>query len=232
MKCIIIGLGTYGRVLVDELSALGHEVIAVDNDASRVERVKDMCDVAFQIEATDELALSVLPLKKVDIVIVAIGQNLGASVRVVALLKKLGVQHIYARAMDYVHKNILQAFSIDKILIPEERAARSLVREMELGVNIHLFRVDDKYSVFKFPIPEQLVGMSPNDLHLYEEYHLKVIAIKKTKKVQNFIGIEYNDPDLLRQRVRLQETMQITITSHGLSTDISFGLIMLYDGNA
>lgn len=197
MKCIIIGLGTYGRVLVDELSALGHEVIAVDNDASRVERVKDMCDAAFQIEATDELALSVLPLKKVDIVIVAIGQNLGASVRVVALLKKLGVQHIYARAMDYVHKNILQAFSIDKILIPEERAARSLVREMELGVNIHLFRVDDKYSVFKFPIPEQLVGMSPNDLHLYEEYHLKVIAIKKTKKVQNFIGIEYNDPEVV-----------------------------------
>ena len=38
MKCIIIGLGTYGRVLVDELSALGHEVIAVDNDANRVER--------------------------------------------------------------------------------------------------------------------------------------------------------------------------------------------------
>ena len=197
MKCIIIGLGTYGRVLVDELSALGHEVIAVDNDASRVERVKDMCDAAFQIEATDEIALSVLPLKKVDVVIVAIGQNLGASVRVVALLKKLNVQHIYARAMDYVHKNILQAFSIDKILIPEETAARSLVRQMELGVNIHLFRVDDKYCVFKFPIPEQLIGMSPNDLHLYEEYHLKIIAINKTKKVQNFLGIEYNDPEVV-----------------------------------
>ncbi len=197
MKCIIIGLGTYGRVLVDELSALGHEVIAADNDASRVERVKDMCDAAFQIEATDELALSVLPLKKVDIVIVAIGQNLGASVRVVALLKKLGVEHIYARAMDYVHKNILQAFSIDKILIPEERAARSLVREMELGSKGDLFRVDDKHCVFKFQIPEQLIGMLPNNLHLYEKFHLKVIAIKKAKKVQNFIGIEYNDSEVV-----------------------------------
>ena len=63
--------------------------------------------------------------------IVAIGSNLGASVRVVALLKKLGVEHIYARANDYVHKSILQAFDIEKILIPEERAARSLVRQME-----------------------------------------------------------------------------------------------------
>jgi trk system potassium uptake protein TrkA len=197
MKCIIIGLGTYGRVLVDELSALGHEVIAVDNDENRVERVKDMCDAAFQIDATEELALSVLPLKKVDIVIVAIGQNLGASLRVVALLKKLGVQHIYARANDNVHKNILQAFNIKKILIPEERAARSLVREMELGVNTELFRVDNNHCVFKFNIPEQLIGTSPNDLHLYEKFHLKIIAIKKSKKTQNFIGIEYNDPEVV-----------------------------------
>ncbi len=197
MKCIVIGLGTYGRVLVDELSALGHEVIAADSDANRVERVKDMCDAAFQIEATDELALSVLPLKKVDIVIVAIGQNLGASVRVVALLKKLGVEHIYARANDNVHKNILQAFDIEKILIPEERAARSLVRQMELGVKADLFRVDDNYAVFKFLVPEQLVGIKPNDLHLYGDFNLKVIAIRKAKKVQNFIGIEFNDGEVL-----------------------------------
>ena len=192
MKCIIIGLGTYGRVLVDEMSALGHEVIAADSDASRVERVKDICDAAFQIDACDELALTVLPLKKVDVVIVAIGSNLGASVRVVALLKKLGVKHIYARANDYVHKSILQAFDIEKILIPEERAARSLVRQMDLGVKTDLFRIDDTYCVYKFRIPEKFVGRLVNDLHLYEEYHLKIIAVKKAEKVQNFIGIEYN----------------------------------------
>ena len=197
MKCIIIGLGTYGRVLVEELSALNHEVIAVDNDINRVERVKDVCEAAFQIEATEELALSVLPLKKVDIVLVAIGENLGASVRVVALLKKLGVERIFARANDNVHKNILQAFGIEKILIPEERAARSLVRELELGVRTDFFRVDSKHCVFRFQVPEQLVGMSPNDLHLDERFHLKIIAIKKMKKVQNFIGIEYNDLEVV-----------------------------------
>ena len=126
-----------------------------------------------------------------------IGQNLGASVRIVALLKKLGVKHIYARANDYVHRNILQAFDIEQILIPEERAARSLVRQMELGVRVDLFRIDSKYCVFKFRIPERLIGLSPNDLHLYEEFHLKIIAIKKTKKVQNFIGIEYNDSEVV-----------------------------------
>lgn len=193
MKCIIIGLGTYGRVLADEMSALGHEVIAADSDASRVERVKDICDAAFQIDACDELALNVLPLKKVDVTIVAIGSNLGASVRVVALLKKLGVEHIYARANDYVHKSILQAFDIEKILIPEERAARSLVRQMELGVKTDLFRVDDTYCVYKFRIPEKFVGLRANELHLYENFRLKIIAIRKSERVLNFTGIEYNN---------------------------------------
>lgn len=192
MKYIIIGLGTYGRVLVEELSALGHEVIAADNKASHVERVKDKCSAAFQIDAADELSLTVLPLKKVDVVIVAIGRDLGASARVVALLKKNDVQHIYARANDMVHQNILQAFNIEKILIPEEQAARSLVRQMDLGVKTEIFRIDDEYGIFKFRIPEKFVGHTPSNLNLFMEFRLKIISIKHSGKAQNCLGIEYN----------------------------------------
>ena len=192
MKCIVLGLGTYGKALVDELSALGHEVIAADSKSDRVEIVKNSCSASFQIDACDEMALSILPLKKVDIVIVAIGKDTGASVRVVALLKKNGVEHIYARANDSVHQNILQAFNIEKILIPEEQAARSLVRKMDLGVRTDIFRIDDKYCVFKFSVPARFVGQTPNDLNLYMEFRLKIIAIKKSGKAQNCLGIEYN----------------------------------------
>lgn len=192
MKCIIIGLGIYGRVLAEELSELGHEVIAADSDAGRVDKIKDKCSAAFQIDATDEMALSILPLHKVDAVIVAIGEDLGASVRVVALLKKLNVKHIYARAADTVHKNILQAFDIEKILIPEEQAARSLVRQMDLGVIADLFRIDDEYCIFKFKIPSKFIGHSPNELNLDMEFHLKIISIKRSGKAQNCLGIEFN----------------------------------------
>lgn len=37
MKYIIIGLGNYGSVLAEELSALGHEVIGVDTNERRVD---------------------------------------------------------------------------------------------------------------------------------------------------------------------------------------------------
>ena len=107
MKYIIIGLGNYGHVLAEELSVLGHEVIGADISESRVDSIKDKVATAFVIDATDELSLAVLPLNSVDIVIVAIGENFGASIRVVALLKQKKVQNIYARAIDAVHRSVL-----------------------------------------------------------------------------------------------------------------------------
>lgn len=112
MKYIIIGLGNYGHVLAEELSTLGHEVIGADLDEGRVDSIKDKIATAFVIDATDEQSLSVLPLNSVDMVIVAIGENFGASIRVVAMLKQKQVKHIYARAIDGVHKAVLEAFGL------------------------------------------------------------------------------------------------------------------------
>ena len=107
MKYIIIGLGNYGHVLAEELSALGHEIIGADISESRVDSIKDKVATAFVIDATDEQSLSVLPLNSVDIVVVAIGENFGASVRVVALLKQKKVPRIFARAIDEVNVQVM-----------------------------------------------------------------------------------------------------------------------------
>ena len=88
MKYIIIGLGNYGGVLAEELSMLGNEVIGVDMNSHHVELLKDKIAASFIMDATEEEALSALPLREVDVVIVAIGENLGASVRTIAILKK------------------------------------------------------------------------------------------------------------------------------------------------
>ena len=183
MKYIIIGLGNYGSVLAEELSALGHEVIGVDTNERRVDVLKDKIATSFIIDATDEQSLSVLPLKDVDVVIVAIGENFGASIRVVALLKKNGVKHIYARAVDEVHKKVLEAFN------PEEEAARSLVQLLDLHVNVESFEIDEEHYVMKFKLPGSFVGYKVSDLSLEKEFNIKIIALVKGKQVFNSLGI-------------------------------------------
>lgn len=189
MRYIIIGLGNYGGVLAEELSMLGNEVIGVDSNEHHVELLKDKVATTFVMDATDEEALSALPFKEVDVVIVAIGENLGASVRVVAMLKKLGAGRIMARAVDEVHKMILEAFGLNRILTPEKDAARSLVRLLDLQINVESFRVADSYYVAKFQLPSSLVGMKLEDLTLEKDFKLKIISLVRGKKTINAIGV-------------------------------------------
>ncbi len=193
MKYIIIGLGNFGTVLADEFTNMGHEVIGADINESRVENIKDKIATAFVLDASDSHALDILPVTTVDAVIVAIGENFGASIRIVALLKERKVKRIFARAIDDVHKAILEAFNIDRILSPEEYAARDFVDQLEFGASIQSFRIDDTYYVAMFEVPDKLIGYSVNEIKLDSEFQIKIIGIKETGTLVNCVGFTITD---------------------------------------
>ena len=134
------------------------------------------------IDATDEQALSVLPLNSVDVVIVAIGENFGASIRVVALLKQKKVKRIYARAIDGVHRSVLEAFGLERILTPEEDAARGLVHLLEFGADIETF-----------------IGYGVNELKLDNEFGLKLLVLKRAETLKNCLGISFIEHDVVNE---------------------------------
>lgn len=197
MRYLIIGLGIYGANLATDLTDLGHEVIGADRDATLVESIKDYISTAYIIDSTDETALGVLPLKNVDVVIVAIGENFGASVKTVALLKKAGIKHIYARAIDKLHESILQGFDIDRILTPEQRAAKDLVNEMELGNKVDSMQVDEDNYILKFKAPPYYVGIKYEDLDIEKDFRLKLIAVSRPAPSRNAVGIKHDVPKLI-----------------------------------
>ena len=124
MKYLVIGLGNFGKTLAQALTDNGHEVIGVDIESRNIEQIKDRIAFSYIMDATDPLALRSLPLTEIDCAIVAIGRSMDHSLRTVAALKQLKVENIYARALDSVHKSILEAMSISKIFIPESYAAK------------------------------------------------------------------------------------------------------------
>ncbi|MCM1337627.1 MAG: TrkA family potassium uptake protein [Candidatus Amulumruptor caecigallinarius] len=193
MRFLIIGLGIYGYNLATDLTAIGHEVIGADIKPSLVESIKDSISTAYIIDSTDEVALSVLPLNNVDIVIVAIGENFGASVKTVALLKKLKVPHIYARAMDELHHSILEGFRVDRILTPEQRAASDLVHELALGTHVESMQVDSQSYVLKFTVPPYFIGTKINSIDFRKAYSLRVISITRPREGVNALGIEHRE---------------------------------------
>lgn len=197
MRYLIIGLGIYGANLAMDLTDMGHEVIGADSNPNLVDNIKDKISTAYIIDSTDEAALAVLPLKSVDLVIVAIGENFGASIKTVALLKKLGVKCIYARAVDDIHETILRGFQVDRILIPEQRAATELTYELVLGSKIDALRIDALHYVIKFEVPDIFVGMTVEKLDLDNRFGIRLIGLLRMTEIHNILGISTTELTLV-----------------------------------
>ena len=190
MRYLIIGLGIYGSNLATDLTDMGHEVIGADINPITIENIKDKISTVYTLDSTEEPAIAALPLKAVDLVIVAIGENFGASVKTVAILRKLGVKAIYARAVDDIHQTILEGFKVDRILIPEQRAARELTRELAIGPQIDAMRIDRDTYILKFKVSPIFVGLSLGDAEIEKRYGMKIIVLSRPVMQRNMIGIQ------------------------------------------
>lgn len=189
MKYIVIGLGVFGTNIALDLTATGAEVIGVDNRNGAVDSLKDKIGTTYLLDTTDENAISLLPLKNVDVVIVTIGDNFGASIRTVALLKKAGVKKLMVRAIDELHEAILQGMGIYRILTPEKNSALNLVNELSLNTVVEVFKVDPTHYIFKFPAPDIFVGRNYTQLTHKDFFGLRLIAATRTVKKRNLVGM-------------------------------------------
>ncbi len=189
MKFLIIGLGNFGSALAINLTKLGHEVFGVDSDISKVEQYKGQISHTMQIEVNDLVSAQNLPYKEVDVVVIAIGEDFGASVLTTALFKRLGVKKIIARGISDLHVNILEALQVDEIIMPEEDAANRLAFSLGVKGVLGAFEISGEYAIVDVKVPEVFVGRTVQETGIRNKYHLNIITIKRWTNEKNFLGI-------------------------------------------
>lgn len=179
MKYIVLGLGHFGRSLGVHLTELGHEVIGADRSIQIVEQLKDKITHTICLDTTDREAVSSLPLKDSDAVIVAIGEDEGASLLTTALVKQFGVKRIIGRVVSDLQRTVMEAMQIDEYIMPEEEAAERLALRLDNVDIVDSFKVSDKYSIIETKVPAKYVGKTLKDADLTNTY--KVIVLTTIK---------------------------------------------------
>ena len=122
MKYIVVGLGNFGSTLAARLTTMGHEVFGVDSRFEVVDQLKNKITHAISLDTSKAHAYSSLPIQDVDIVVIAIGEDVGASIITTALMKQFSAKQIIARAISPVHHTVLESIGIETIFNPEELA--------------------------------------------------------------------------------------------------------------
>ena len=185
MKYIVLGLGHFGRSLAIHLTELGHEVIAADKNLSIVEQLKDRITHTVCMDTTDREAMTSLPLKDSDAVIIAIGEDEGASLLTTALIKELQVKRIIGRVVSDLQKVVLQAMQIDEYIMPEEEAAERLALRLDNIDIVDSFKISDRYSIIETKVPPRYVGMTLEEANLTNKY--KVIVLTTVQSITTVV---------------------------------------------
>ena len=174
----VLGLGKFGRSLVRTLSSLGADVLAVDREETIVKAMADLCSEAVCADLASEESLIALGLKDMDVVVVAVGRNLEASIFAVSVAKEQGVPLVVAKSDSPRMSAILRKIGADKVIIPEEyagnRTAVTLVSEAVLSY----FQVDDSLCIIEMKPHSDWIGKNIDELNIRRNYHANVLAEK------------------------------------------------------
>jgi len=175
----VIGLGRFGSSVAQYLSELGYEVLAVDDNAQRVQDISQIVTHAVIADSTDEEAMSALGIRNFDVVVIAIGQDIQSSILTTLILKDLGVPYIIVKAQNELHGKVLNKIGADKVVFPERdmglRVAHNLIspnilEHIELSVD---------YSIVEMKVPVSMVGKNLKQLDIRLKYNCNVLAVKR-----------------------------------------------------
>lgn len=191
MKYIIIGLGSFGASLAIKLTEMGHEVIGVDRNMAKVDALKESITHTICLDSTDSQAITYLPFKDTNVVIVAIGENEGANIMATAVIKQAGVQRLISRALSPLHETVLQAMGVDEIVHPEEETAERWAKKLNHDGVLDSFDLGEDYSIIEAKVPAKYVGKTIGEVGFRKNYRVVLLTTLKITEEKSLIGTKH-----------------------------------------
>ena len=179
MKSILlIGLGRFGRHIAIKLDELNHQVMAVDNNESRVEAVLPYVRNAQIGDATNEDFIRSLGVRNFDVCIVAIGDNFQSSLETTSLLKELGAKMGVSRAARDVHAKFLLRNGADEVVYPEKQLASWTAIRYSADHIFDYVELDEEHGIFEISIPDAWIGKTVGELDIRKKYNVNIMALR------------------------------------------------------
>jgi trk system potassium uptake protein TrkA len=158
MKCCIIGLGVFGKNLALDLAQLGADVLAIDRREDNISQIKDEVGAAVVMDFADPMALAHFPIKEMDAVIIAIGDDFERSIALTVKAQELGAKQLVCRVLSPMHERLLKLLKVERLVIPEEVAARGLAHSLLMRGVVDGFDMGNGHSIIEAKVPAKLVG--------------------------------------------------------------------------
>ena len=195
----VVGLGNFGGTVAKELQRFGNHVMGVDISDAKVTAHADDLSQAMIVDARDDVALREAGLGECDVGMVAMGDDLEASILASINLKLIGVPIVWAKATSKTHHRILSKIGVDGVIHPEVEVGQHIAQVLHNPLVRDYVSLGNGYHVVNFRIPESLEGKNLGELPHADDFNLRCIGVMRGTDFvgQDGVTCELQRDDLL-----------------------------------
>lgn len=188
----VIGLGQFGMTLAQTLAESNCDVLAIDDKEENIQEVADKVTYAVKADVREPGVLQSLGVQDVDVAVIAVAENMEASIIATMQAKELGVPFVLAKAMNSLHGRILSKIGADEVIYPEQSMGFRVARNLMSSGFVDIFELSSQFSMAEIRIPSEWVGKSLSELKIREKYHVNIIAVKQGDSVD--VNLKPDEP--------------------------------------
>lgn len=190
---VVFGLGSFGSSVAMTLEGMGCDVVVVDQSMEKVQEVADSVSYAMRADIADPDALKALGARNLDGAVVAVSDNMEASIMATIVSKEIGIPYVLAKAKDDLHATILKKVGADAIVYPERDMGSRVAKNLVATTFTDWIELSPEYSLVEKEVPRDWVGKSVVELRLREEQHVNMVGV-----VENGVmNVEFDPRDPL-----------------------------------
>jgi len=182
---LMIGMGRFGRYTARKLNEFGHDVMAVDKDEERINKVMDAVASARIGDATSGDFLRTLGIKDFDLCIVAVGDAFLEALEITSLVKELGAQKVISRSTSATMEKFLLRNGADAVVFPERQLANWTAIRFSSDHIENYIEVTDGYAIYELEIPSQWDNKRIDEIDVRRRYGINILGIRNGKMNMN-----------------------------------------------
>ena len=186
----VFGLGSFGESVAVALQELGCEVVVVDNHMERIEDISPYVSYAVQADIEDPEVIRSLGARNLDGVVVAVADDMEASIMATLVSKEIGVPYVLAKAKNELHAKVLKKIGADSIIFPEKEIGQSVARTLVSGEFVDWISLSPDYSITEIQVPEKWIGKSLSEIDVRRTKDVNVVGVRIGEKIQVTIDPE------------------------------------------
>lgn len=188
----VFGLGSFGESVAVTLQELGCEVVVADNRMERIEDISPYVSYAVQADIEDPEVIKSLGARNLDGVVVAVADDMEASIMATLVSKEIGVPYVLAKAKNNLHAKVLKKIGADSIIFPEQEIGKSIARNLVSGEFVDWIALSSDYSITEIQVPEKWVGKSLSEIDVRRTSDVNVVGVRVRDKIQ--VNIDPEEP--------------------------------------